>query len=108
MATLADLLAYCARQARINACDYFEPGYAKPEEVVSWRADCRKRSDARNLCFRAFPGRLRTGSEQLVPGNYGPSGRLTIEPDGTADYTAGQYAPLEIYHALADYLVSTN
>lgn len=105
MATLSDLLAYCKRQANISRSDYFYLGRAKPEEVAAWRRDCRKRDRARAYCFATFPARLGKGTEELVPGNYG---RLTIEQDGRPDYTAGQYAPTEVYGYLFDYLKATN
>jgi hypothetical protein len=44
----------------------------------------------------------------LVPGNYGYQGRLSILPDGSIEYTSGQYSPLEIYSALFAYLEATD
>ena len=108
MPTLADLLAYCREQASINPNDYFQPGYSKPEEVSAWHRDRSRRDRARQKCFNLYPARLNRASEELTPGSYGPSGRLRIEQDGSPDYTAGQYAPVEIYHALLDYLSKTN
>jgi hypothetical protein len=105
-ASLASLLSFCKSQARIESRDYFQPGFARPDEVSAWRSDCAKRDHARRLCFQAFPGRLKSAaSEALIPGDYG---RLSILPDGSADYTSGQYAPLEIYGALLSYLEATN
>jgi hypothetical protein len=108
-ASLDSLLAFCKSQARIESQNYFEPSFARPDEVAAWRSDCAKRNRARKLCFQAFPGRLKSAaSEALVPGNYGFQGRLSILPDGSADYTSGQYAPLEVYGALLSYLEATN
>jgi hypothetical protein len=106
VASLASLLAFCQRQARIKSTDYFDPRFARPDEKQAWLSDCAKRNRARKLCFRVFPGRLKSAaSEALIPGDYG---RLSILPDGSADYTSGQYAPLEIYGALLSYLEATN
>ncbi len=89
--------------------DYFDPRFCKPEEVQAWRRDCAKRTQARKLCFTAFPGRLKSAaSEALVTGDYGFQRRLSIFPDGSIDYTSGLYSPLEIYPALLSYLVATN
>jgi hypothetical protein len=108
-ASLASLLAFCKSQARIESRNYFQPGFARPDEVSAWRSDCVKRDRARKLCFQAFPGRLKSAaSEALVPGNYGFQGRLSILPDGSVDYTSGQYSPVEIYSALLAYLEATN
>jgi hypothetical protein len=105
-ASLASLLSFCKSQARIESCKYFQPGFARPDEVAAWRSDCAKRDHARRLCFQAFPGRLKSAaSEALIPGRYG---RLSILPDGSADYIAGQYAPLEVYGALLAYLKASN
>jgi hypothetical protein len=96
MATLADLLAYCRQQARIERCDH---------TVTSWRQAIYARNQALNLCRKEFGARLNRGTEELVPGDYG---RLTIHPDGTPEYTVGQYAPAEIYDYLHFYLRQTN
>lgn len=106
MANLSDLLAFCKAQARISASDYFEPGFASPDQVSAWQSDKSRRDRQRKACFRLFPGRLRSAaSEPLIPGTYG---RLSISEDGRPSYVAGQYAPLEIFHALRDYLEATN
>lgn len=108
-ASLASLLAFCKSQARIERIDYFDPRFPRPDEVQAWRGDCAKRAKARKLCFAAFPGRLKSAaSEALIPGSYGQGGRLSILPDGSMDYTSGQYSPLEIYPALWAYLEATN
>lgn len=107
MATLQTLIDYCREQASITPNDYFEPGYAKPEEIAGWRSDRNTRDRARAKCFKRYPARLKFApeSETLRPGNYG---RLTILPDGSPDYTAGQYAPVEVYGYLLRYLDETN
>jgi hypothetical protein len=105
MLTLLDLLAFCKANARISASDYFDSRYARPDEVAAWKSDCARRQRQRKACFRAFPGRLSKASEALIPGNYG---RLSIGKDGQPSYTVGQYAPLEIWHALSFYLEATN
>lgn len=94
---LCGLLAYCRTQARIERCDYDANSY--------WRADIYIRNQALKLCRTEFGSRLNAGTEELVPGNYG---RLTIHPDGTPEYTVGQYAPTEIYGYLHWYLRQTN
>jgi len=94
---LCGLLAYCRTQARIERCDYDANSY--------WRADIYIRDQALKLCRTEFGPRLNAGTEELVPGNYG---RLTIHPDGTPEYTVGQYAPTEIYDYLHWYLRQTN
>jgi hypothetical protein len=106
MATLSDLLAFCKAQARISASDYFDPRFARPDEVAAWQSDKSRRDRQRKACFRLFPGRLRSAaSEPLVPGTYG---RLSISEDGSPSYVVRQYAPVEIFHALSDYLEATN
>ena len=107
-ASLSDLLAFAQKQARIESIDYLDPwskGELRKQQLSSWRRDCRLRDQAKKACFQAFPGRLRNGSEALIPGHYG---RLSIDPMGSIDYTIGQYAPREIYGALLSYLEATN
>jgi hypothetical protein len=107
-ASLSDLLAFAQKQSRIEAKDYLDPwskGELRKQQISAWRRDCRLRSQAKQRCFAAFPGRLLKGSEALIPGNYG---RLSIDPMGSIDYTIGQYAPREIYGALLSYLEATN
>jgi hypothetical protein len=94
---LCGLLAYCRQQARIERCDYDGNKY--------WRADIYTRDQALRLCRKEFSARLVSGTEELIPGNYG---RLTIHADGTPEYTVGQYAPTEIYNYLHWYLRQTN
>jgi hypothetical protein len=107
-ASLSDLLAFAQKQARIESRDYLDPyarGHLRAQQISAWRRDSRLRDQAKKACFQAFPGRLRNGSEALIPGNYG---RLSIDPMGSIDYTVGQYAPREIYGALLSYLEATN
>jgi len=106
MATISDLLAYAKSQARIESRDYFHPRYARAEEVQAWRNDRAKRDRARRQVFRSFPGRIASNAE-LVPGEYGCHRRLAITVEGL-DYTAGQYAPREIWRAVLDYFQQTN
>ena len=104
--TIADLMQFAREQARIEAKDYFHPCYARADEVQAWRRDRSRRDRVRRQILRNYPGRLRS-DEQLTPGSYGPGGRLEITADAI-DYTSGQYAPVEIYHAVLDYLGRTN
>ena len=106
-ATLANLLAYCRSQAVIEATNYFDPRstYSDPDGRAAYRQDCRQRTKDRTRCLNSFPARLNKGTEQLIPGEYG---RLTIHTSGKIEYTVGQYAPLEIYDALYNYLKVTN
>jgi hypothetical protein len=99
-------MQYARKQARIESCDYFHPRYARLEEVQAWRRDRSRRDSVRRQILRKYPGRLRS-TEHLTPGCYGPGGRLEITANAI-DYTAGQYAPVEIYHAVLDYLGRTN
>lgn len=108
MASLSDLLAFCKSQARIESADYVDHWASeslRKQQISAWRRDCRLRNDARKACFHAFPSRLSKGQEALIPGSYG---RLSILPDGSPDYTVGQYAPREIYGALLQYLQATD
>lgn len=107
-ASLSDLLAFAQKQARIESIDYTDPwskGELRKQQLSAWRRDCRLRNQAKKACFKAFPGRLRNGTEALIPGSYG---RLSIDPMGSIDYTIGQYAPREIYGAVLSYLEVTN
>jgi len=96
MATLADLLCYCRKQARIERCDH---------TAASWGQAVYARNQALNLCRKEFGARLNRGAEELISGKYE---RLTIHADGTPEYTVGQYAPIEIYDYLHFYLRQTN
>lgn len=106
MPTVSDLLEYARQQARIEACDYFNPRYSRPEEVRAWRNDRGYRDRDRRRVFKTYPGRIKADG-QLVPGSYGAHRRLEITADGI-EYTAGQYAPREIWPAVLDYFNQTN
>jgi hypothetical protein len=101
--TILDLIAYASAQARIEARSYFDPRYARPDEVRAWRNDRGHRDRDRRRVFRTFANRLKS-SEPLIPGHYG---RLEIT-DSAIDYTPGMYAPREIWPAVLNYLTQTN
>ena len=101
--TLSDLIAYASTQARIEARDYFDPRYARPDEVRAWRNDRSHRDCDRRHVFLTFANRLKS-FEPLIPGHYG---RLEIT-DSVIDYTPGMYAPREIWPAVLNYLTQTN
>lgn len=105
--TISDLLTYASKQARIEAVDYFDPRYPRPDEVSAWRRDRGYRDRDRRRVFRSFPGRIRSGSELLVAGSYGAGRRLDVTPDAI-DYTPGIYAAREIWPAVLDYFKQTN
>lgn len=106
MPTVSDLLEYARQQARISSCDYFDPRYARPDEVRAWRNDRGHRDRDRRRVFRTYPGRI-SANAALVPGSYGTGRRLEITADGI-DYTAGQYAAREIWPAVLAYFNATN
>lgn len=104
---LSDLLTYAKQQARIESKDYFHSDirFRTAHEFSAWQLDKSRRDNSRKMLFREFPNRLRNAeTERLVPGNYN---RLTIS-ETEIDYTVGQYAPLEIYGAILNYLHQTN
>jgi hypothetical protein len=102
--TVADLFAYAKSQAAISASDYFDPRYARADEMAAWGRDTARRNSARRRILRTFPERARS-TEPLTPGNY-YGGRLRITPDAI-QYVPGQFAPLEVYPALFDYFTTT-
>ena len=106
MPTVSDLLEYARRQARIESCDYFHPRYARQDEIRAWRNDRSHRDRDRRQVFKLYAPSIITGGE-LVPGSYGAGQRLEITADGL-DFTACQYAPLEIWPAVLDYFNRTN
>jgi hypothetical protein len=106
MATIQDLLAYASKHATINRDLYGDPCYARVADVRLWRRDRSKRDRQRLNVFRTWPGRCRS-SEPLVPGSYWGT-RLQITASGEIDYTAGQYAGVELWLAVADYFERTN
>jgi len=106
MPTVSDLLEYARQQARIESCDYFDSRCARADEIRAWRNDRGHRDRDRLRVFKTYPGRIRSDG-QLVPGSYGAGRRLEIAAEGI-DYTAGQYAALEIWPAVLDYFNQTN
>lgn len=108
MPTLLDLIEFCRSQARIEAIDYIDPwarGDLRREQTALWRRDTRRRDSARRKCLATFSGRIKAGTDPVAPGRYG---RLDVSADGEFDYTVGQYAPVEIYDYLLQYLIETN
>lgn len=103
---IADLLAYAGQQARIESRDYFEPGYARADEVRAWRRDKARRDRDRRRVLLSYPGRIRSNGV-LVAGSYGCARRLEITTE-FIDYTPGQYAAVEIWPAVLDYFAQTN
>jgi hypothetical protein len=103
--TVADLWHYAAGLATISRIDYFDPRYARADEVAAWGRDVARRNSARRRILRTFPERARS-TEPLTPGNY-YGGRLRITPD-SIEYISGQFAPLELYPALFDYFTTTD
>ena len=106
MTTIQDLLAYASRHATITRGLYGDPRYPAPGDHNFLQADKNKRDRQRRYVFRTWPGRCRS-AEKLIPGNYYGT-RLVISQDGEIDYTAGQYAGLELWQAVADYFAKTN
>lgn len=105
--TLADLMKYAKDLARIEACDYFDtdPRFVRKEEIKWWRKDRKTRDKSRADLFVKFSGRLfAPEKENLVVGNYN---RLTIT-ENKIEYIVGQYAPVEIYYAIENYMILTN
>jgi hypothetical protein len=100
MQTVIHLLEFARHQARIEARDYFDPRYPRPDEIRAWRNDRGHRDRDRRLVFQRW-GFVNTAS-QLVPGRYGSAGRLEITAEGI-DYTACQYPAREIWPAVFDY-----
>lgn len=98
MKTMSDLRSYVRSQARRDWRDYGRDG------AEYWRQDGNEMRRQRDMVHRRFPARIRS-DEPLIPGNYG---RLRIHDDGTPQYTAGQYAPTEIWFWVLEYLNRTN
>ncbi len=105
MATVQDLLAYASRHATIRQQDYFDPRYARADEVRAWRNDKSKRNRQRLAVLRSWPGRC-SSAEPLVPGTYWGT-RLEVTASGEIDFTACQYPALELWLAVADYFERT-
>lgn len=105
MLTTQDLIRYASEQARIEQIDYFDPRCPRTDEVRAWRSDCNHRSRTRAAVFKQWPARAR-GDSPLIPGSYYGT-RLMITPT-EIEYIPGQYAAVEIWHAVADYFKQTN
>jgi hypothetical protein len=104
--TISDLLTFAAEQARIERIDYFDPRSARADEIRAWRTDCARRSRYRRAVVRDWAGRLYEKSKPLQPGSY--YGTRLVITESEIDYTVGQYAPLEIWQAVYDYLSQTD
>jgi hypothetical protein len=105
-ATIQDLLAYASRNATIQRDLYGDPRFPGPDDHHYWQADKGTRDRQRRYVFRRWPARCR-GSEPLIPGScFGT--RLQITANGEIDYTPGQYAGVELWQAVADYMEKTN
>jgi len=90
--TVADLFNAGRRITRMDAADY--GGYAQ-----GWRDDSNHRRRSRNAANKAR-------AEHCIPWDTiipaGEHGRITISPDGSIRYCAGQYAPTEYYWHVAE------
>ena len=102
MKTISDLRSYVRSQTRRDWRDYVRASLK--EDLNYWHLDGLEMRRQRERVMRAYPSRIRS-EEPLVPGQYG---RLKIHEDGTPDYTPGQYAPLEIWFYVLEYLDRTN
>lgn len=96
--TVGDLFSFCRSQARISASDFFDPRYARPEEVKAWQIEVSRRNAARKKAKKRF------GAFANSKLSFMKVGRLSLSVDGF-DYVVGQYAPSEIYQAAYDFLV---
>lgn len=97
--TVSDLFNFCKSQARISASDFFDPRYAREEEVKAWKLEISRRDDARKKLKKRF-GCFKTS--KLSPMKVG---RLSLGSEGF-DYVVGQYSPAEIYQAAYAFLVA--
>lgn len=93
--TLFDLKTFAKRQARLSFANY--------GEHESYRQDRNRILRAKRAAIKAADLYWSSAleGELLVIGDYF-GGRLQITKQGI-EYTAGQYAPTEIYYALTDY-----
>jgi len=89
--TLDDLFAYCADNAEIRAADY-------GGRNSYWNTDRSRRDAQRRKVMQRF-GCMSWGMKLKVSTN----GRLAVHED-RIHYTAGQYAPTEIWDHCYDYL----
>ena len=105
-ATIQDLLTYASRNATIQRDLYGDPRFPGPDDHRYWQADKGKRDRQRRAVLRNWPGRCRS-NEPLISGSYYGM-RLQITANGEIDYTPGQYAGVELWQAVADYMEKTN
>lgn len=94
--TVGDLKAFARRQARFDMSNY---------DRDSFRYDDCHRKRARYKAKKNASFYWNKEETPLVIGKYF-NGRLHIRFNGI-EYQAGQYAPTEIYWALADYFSQT-
>lgn len=106
MPPLSFLFAYAARYCRFDSSAYYEPGFASLDDVRAYRADKATRDRHRVRVLRRFAGRVKSDGE-LIPGRYYGT-RLLISADGSIEYIPGQFAAMEIWHAIEAYLEATN
>jgi hypothetical protein len=91
--TYQDLLSYCEQQARMQFADY--------GDITSYHQDKYERTKQRKALLKQYGFLLRTSIE-LLDGE-SSNGRFKVS-NGIIDYTAGQYAPTEIYDAALSYI----
>lgn len=106
MRHLSELLAYPAQHCRFDSTAYFDPRYATADEVRAYNSDRAKRDRQRAAVLRKYAARIKTNGE-LIPGRYYGT-RLLISAAGEVDYIPGQYAAVEIWHAIEAYFDATN
>lgn len=94
--TIRDLLKFCKSQAKFNMTNYYGSNEA-------YKLDSRSRRRGREAATRAAGLYMAETLKDtpLIQGKYF-STRLIIGYD-KIEYIPGQYAPTEIYWALADY-----
>lgn len=91
---LADLKREIKRQARLCYADY-------GDSSEGYRTDRNNIIRARNAAKKTAGMYWHLDDKEVIPGEYFGT-RLVITRD-SIDYTAGQYAPTEVYWALEDY-----
>lgn len=95
--TIQDLLAFAKKQARLCTLDYDRQGYIDDKNRIR-RVKYAMRKAAGMYASPMFSNTI------LLKGEY-YGGRLIIS-DTKIEYIPGQYAPTEIYWAVADYFES--
>lgn len=98
--TIANLKAFVRAQSKRDYNNYIGA-------YESWERETLSIKTQRCRVYRKFKSRWMNADETLVPGNYGPTGRLRITDNGI-DYVPGQYAPVEIWDMVYEYLEATN